>query len=108
MEAVEATFEGEASERYLINQGGALHQCPDEVISHQVHEQFLTHHGWRQTAQDVHAEQNLDLAEMQIHVDKAYLQQVKRQHSELLILQVVGSDLTAFAVEDEGVGPVPS
>jgi hypothetical protein len=40
-------------------------------------------------------------------VDKAYLQQVKRQHSELLVLQVVGSDLTAFAVEDEAVGSVP-
>jgi hypothetical protein len=42
-----------------------------------------------------------------VDVDKAYLQQVKRQHSELLVLQVVGSDLTAFAVEDEAVGPVP-
>jgi hypothetical protein len=31
---------------------------------------------------------------------------VKRQHSELLVLQVVGSDLTAFAVE-EAVGFVP-
>ena len=33
---------------------------------------------------------------------------MKRQHSELLVLQVVSSDLTAFAVEDEAVGPVPS
>jgi len=40
-------------------------------------------------------------------VDKADLQQVKRQHSELLVLQVVSSDLTAFAVEDKDVGPVP-
>src|SRR5260370_25179175 len=42
-----------------------------------------------------------------VDVDKADLQQVKRQHSELLVLQVVGSDLTAFAVEDEAVGSVP-
>jgi hypothetical protein len=35
-----------------------------------------------------------------IDVDKADLQQVECQHSEFLILQV-GSDLTAFAVEDE-------
>src|SRR4029077_3253801 len=40
-----------------------------------------------------------------VDVDKADLQQVKRQHSELLVLQVIGSDLTAFAVEDEAVGP---
>jgi hypothetical protein len=32
---------------------------------------------------------------------------VKRQHSELLVLQVVSSDLAAFAVEDKDVGPVP-
>jgi hypothetical protein len=41
-------------------------------------------------------------------LDKADLQQVKRQHSELLVLRVVSSDLTAFTVEDEAVGPVPS
>jgi hypothetical protein len=39
-----------------------------------------------------------------VDVDKADLQQVRRQHSELLVLQVVGSDLTAFAVEDKAVG----
>jgi len=32
---------------------------------------------------------------------------VKRQDRERLVPQLVGSDLTAFAVEDEAVGPVP-
>jgi hypothetical protein len=42
-----------------------------------------------------------------VDVDKADLQKVERQHGEFLVLQVVGSDLTAFAVEDEAIGPVP-
>jgi hypothetical protein len=42
-----------------------------------------------------------------VDVDKADLQQVERQHCEFLVLQVVGSDLTAFAVKDEAVGSVP-
>ena len=42
-----------------------------------------------------------------VDVDKADLQQVECQHGEFLVLQVVGSDLTAFAVEDEVVGSVP-
>jgi hypothetical protein len=36
-----------------------------------------------------------------VDVDKADLQQVERQHGELLVFQVVGSDLAAFAVDDE-------
>jgi hypothetical protein len=43
-----------------------------------------------------------------VDVDKADLREVKRQHSELLVLPVVSSDLTAFAVEDEAVSLVPS
>ena len=33
-----------------------------------------------------------------VDVDQADLQQVERQHGELLVPQVVGSDLTTFAV----------
>jgi hypothetical protein len=32
--------------------------------------------------------------------DCSDLQQVERQHGEFLVVQVVGSDLTAFAVEE--------
>jgi hypothetical protein len=32
---------------------------------------------------------------------------VEWQHGKFLVLQVVSRDLTAFAVEDEAVGPVP-
>jgi hypothetical protein len=39
-----------------------------------------------------------------VDVDKADLQQVERQHGELLVLQVVGSDLAAFA---GAIGLVP-
>lgn len=35
---------------------------------------------------------------MDVDVYKADLQQVERQHGEFLVLQVVGSDLTAFTV----------
>jgi hypothetical protein len=41
MKTVESSPEGKPSKRHVINQGGALHQCTDEVISHQVHEQLF-------------------------------------------------------------------
>jgi hypothetical protein len=40
-------------------------------------------------------------------INEANLQHVQRQYGDFLILQVVGRELTAFAIEGEVVGPVP-
>jgi hypothetical protein len=44
------------------------------------------------------------LKHQRVDVDHAVLQQVQGQHSCLLILQPVGGDLAATAIEDEIVG----
>ena len=67
MKTVESSLEGDPFQRDVINEGGALHQCPDKVISHQVHEQLFAYHGWRQTTQHVHAKEGFNLAKMEFH-----------------------------------------
>ena len=67
MKTVESSLEGDPFQRDVINEGGALHQCPDKVISHQVHEQLFAYHGRRQTTQHVHAKEGFNLAEMEFH-----------------------------------------
>ena len=47
------------------------------------------------------------LQHQRVHVDQAGLQQVKRVHRDLLVLQPIAGHLATFTKEDEVVGAVP-
>ena len=47
------------------------------------------------------------LDHQRVHVDQAVLQQMQRQHGQLLVFQLVGRHLAALAIKDERVGAVP-
>jgi hypothetical protein len=87
MKAVESSFKGEASERDVINERGALHQCLDEVISHQVHEQLFADHGRRQTAQQVHSKEGLNLTEMEFHSPASEIELGELGRTETVIIE---------------------
>jgi len=69
---------------------------------------------WRQAAEIVrrHARQPSRLRQHaleheSVDVHQADLEQMQREHRQLLFVEAIGADLTALAVEDEAVGAVP-
>lgn len=42
-----------------------------------------------------------------INVHETYLEQMKRKHRDLPIIEPVGRKLSAFTIENEGIGSIP-
>ncbi len=47
------------------------------------------------------------LHHQRIDIDEAQLEQMQRQHCNLLVFAAVGRKLSAFAIEDEAVDAIP-
>ena len=47
------------------------------------------------------------LNHQRVHIHKAHLKQVQRQHQYLLVFPPVGGELSTLSVENEVVGTVP-
>jgi hypothetical protein len=51
---VQRSFEADACERFVISDGGGLHEIADDIVGDRVHEEFAGDHVGRAAAKDVH------------------------------------------------------
>ena len=63
---VQRSFEADACERFVISDGGGLHEIADDIVGDRVHEEFAGDHVGRAAAKDVHAEEGFEFAEVQL------------------------------------------
>lgn len=66
--SVECSLEAHAGEIDMMDMGSALHKGSDEIVSHEMDEDFLFDHLGALATQDIHAQSDLDLMEVEFHI----------------------------------------
>lgn len=64
-EGVEGAFEADAGEGCVVSQGGGLHDMADDIVGDEVHVEFACDHVGGAAAEDFHAEEGFEFAEVQ-------------------------------------------
>ena len=65
-EGVEGAFEADAGEWLVVLQGGGLHDVADDIVGDEVHVEFACDHVGGAAAEDFHAEEGFEFAEVQL------------------------------------------